>query len=71
MRVVAPKGGVYSTTEGGYPSPRVATTPNNIMTPNAIRQMPLIHQRQTHNNNPFHILSDNEDDDALRSAQTR
>ena len=43
--------------------PRVATTWNNITAPNVIRQMPLIHQHHTRNNNPFQILdSDNNDD---------
>jgi hypothetical protein len=54
-RVVAPCPRVVTT-----PPPRVAATSNNILTPNAIRQMPLFHQRQTCNsNNPFHILSNN------------
>jgi hypothetical protein len=57
-RVIAPCPRVVTT-----PPPRVATISNNITTPNAIRQMPLNHQRQTCNNNPFHILSDNNDDD--------
>jgi hypothetical protein len=33
--------------------PRVATTSNNITAPNFIRQLPLIHQCHTRNNNPF------------------
>ncbi len=47
------------------PPPRVATTSNNITAPNIIRNMPLMHQRQTHNNNPFNILTDNDDDDDI------
>jgi hypothetical protein len=43
------------------PTPRIATTSNNITVPNIIRNMPRIHQRQTHNNNPFHILTDDDD----------
>jgi hypothetical protein len=43
--------------------PRVATTSNNIMAPNTIRQLPIIHQRLTRHNNPFQILSDNDKDD--------
>jgi hypothetical protein len=43
--------------------PKVATTSNNITTPNAIRQMPLNHQHHTCNNNPFHILTNNDDND--------
>ena len=43
--------------------PRVATTSNNITAPNFIRQMPLVHQRHTRNNNPFQILATNDDDD--------
>jgi hypothetical protein len=35
----------------------------SITAPNVIRTMPLVHQRQTRNNNPFHILSDGDDDD--------
>ncbi len=44
------------------PTPRMATTSNNITAPNIIRNMPCIHQRQTRNKNPFHILADNDDD---------
>ncbi len=33
------------------------------MTPDAIRQMPLVNQHHTRNNNPFHILTDNDGDD--------
>ncbi len=58
QRVAAPSLRVANT-----PPPRVATMSNNITAPNAIRHMPLVHQRQTCNNNPFHILSDNDDDD--------
>ena len=43
--------------------PRVATTLNNIIAPNVIRQMPLVHQRHTRNNNPFQILATDDDDD--------
>jgi hypothetical protein len=56
-RVVAPCPRVATT-----PPPRAATTSNNITTPNAFRQMPLIHQRHTCNNNPFHILTNDDDD---------
>ncbi len=45
------------------PPPRVDTTSNNITTTNAIRQMPLVHLRLMQNNNPFHILSNNYNDD--------
>ena len=45
------------------PTPRVATTSNNITAPNFIRTMPLVHQCQTRNNNPFRILSDDDDND--------
>jgi hypothetical protein len=58
LRVVAPCPRVATS-----PPPRVTTTSNNIMTPDAIRQMPLVHQHHTHNNNPFHILSNNDNDD--------
>ncbi len=47
------------------PPPRVATTSNNITSPTTIRQLPLIHQRQTCSNNPFQILADNDDDDDM------
>jgi hypothetical protein len=57
-RVVAPCPRVVTT-----PPPRMATTFNNITTPDAIKQMPLIHQRHARNNNPFHILTDDDDDD--------
>ncbi len=43
------------------PTPRMATTSKNITAPNIIRNMPRIHQRQTCNNNPFHILADDDD----------
>jgi hypothetical protein len=42
------KGGNYSTTKGGYYIKQGHDT-------NAIRQMKLVHQRHTRNNNPFHI----------------
>ncbi len=57
-RVVAPFSRVATP-----PPPRAATTSNNIMTPNAIRQMPLIHQQHTRNNNPFHILTNDDNND--------
>jgi hypothetical protein len=60
QRVAAP-----STRVANAPPPRVATTSNNITAPNVIRTMPLVHQRQTRNNNPFHILSDDDDDDTV------
>ncbi len=47
------------------PPPRVATTSNNITSPTTIRQLPLIHQRQTCSNNPFQILADNNDDNDM------
>ena len=43
--------------------PGVATMSNDIMTPNAIRNQPRLHQRLTRNNNPFAILNDDNDDD--------
>jgi hypothetical protein len=45
------------------PPPRVATMSNNTTAPNVIRQMPLVHQRHTRNNNPFHLLADDNDND--------
>jgi hypothetical protein len=36
---------------------------NNTTAPNVIRQMPLVHQRHTRNNNPFHLLADDNDND--------
>jgi hypothetical protein len=57
-RVVAPCPRVATT-----PPPSVTTTSNNIMMLDAIRQMPLIHQRHTRINNPFHILTNNDDND--------
>jgi hypothetical protein len=57
-RVVAPCLRVATT-----PPPRPATTSNNITRPDAIRKMPLIHQRHTRNNNPFHILTNDDDKD--------
>ena len=47
------------------PPPRVATTSNNTTSPTAIRQLPLIHQRQTRSNNPFQILADDDDKDDM------
>jgi hypothetical protein len=41
----------------------MATTSNNITTPNAIREMPLIHQRHTRSSNPFHIHSNDDNND--------
>jgi hypothetical protein len=63
-RVVEPCPRVVTT-----PPPRVATTSNNSTTPNAIRQMPLIHQCQTCNYNLFHILSNNDDNDDTVGAR--
>jgi hypothetical protein len=45
------------------PPPRVATTLNNITAPNVIRQMPLVHQCHTCNNNPSQILAAAANDD--------
>ena len=47
--------------------PRVATTLNNNTAPNVIRQMLLVHQCNTRNNNLFQILAtnDNADDDTV------
>jgi hypothetical protein len=48
------------------PPPRVATMSNNTTAPNVIQQMPLVHQRHTRNNNPFHLLAnDNNNDDTV------
>jgi hypothetical protein len=58
QRVAAPSPMVANT-----PHPRVATTSNNITAPNVIRHMPLVHQRQIRNNNPFHILSNDDSND--------
>ena len=58
QRVAAPSPRVANA-----PPPRVATTSNNITTPNVIRNMPLVHERHTRNNNPFNILTDDDDDD--------
>jgi hypothetical protein len=44
------------------PTLRMVTTSNNITAPNIIKNMPHIHQCQTCNNNPFHILANNDDD---------
>jgi hypothetical protein len=57
-RVVAPCMRVETT-----PPLRPVTTSNNITRPDAIRQMPLIHQWHTCNNHPFHILTDDDDND--------
>ena len=54
-RMVAPSPRVPN-----VPPPMVATTSNNITTPDIIRNMPLVHQHQTHNNNPFNILTDDD-----------
>jgi hypothetical protein len=45
------------------PPLRVATTSNNTTAPNVIRQMPLVHQRHTRNNYPFHLLANDDDND--------
>ena len=45
--------------------PRVATTSNSITAPETIRQLPRIHQRVTRANNPFDILSDDDDEDTV------
>jgi hypothetical protein len=58
LRVVAPIARVESA-----PPPKVATTLNNITAPNAIRTMPLVHQRHTCNNNLFNIQANDDDDD--------
>jgi hypothetical protein len=58
LRVVAPCLRVATN-----PPTRPATTSNNITRPNAIGQMSLIHQQHTCNNNPFHILTDDDDND--------
>jgi hypothetical protein len=48
------------------PPTRVATTSNNTTAPNVIQQMPLVHQCHTCNNNPFHLLAnDNNNDDTV------
>jgi len=59
-RVAAPSPMVANT-----PPPRVATTLNNIMALNVIRNMQLMHERHTRHNNPFNILADNDDDDMM------
>jgi hypothetical protein len=43
--------------------PRVARTSNTIMVPNTIRQLPIVHQWLTRHNNPFQILTDDDDDE--------
>jgi hypothetical protein len=40
--------------------PRLATMSNTITAPNTIRQFPIVHQRLTWHNNPFHILADDD-----------
>jgi hypothetical protein len=50
------------------PPPRVATTSNNITSPNTIRQIPLTHQCHTCSNNPCHILTDYDDGDDTVAA---
>jgi hypothetical protein len=45
------------------PPLRVATTSNNITSTNFIQHMPLIHQCHTRSNNPFHILTNYDDND--------
>jgi hypothetical protein len=47
---------------------RVAMTSNTITTPCTIRWLPIVHQRLTRHNNPFQILTDNDnnnDDDTV------
>jgi hypothetical protein len=65
QRVAAP-----STRVANAPPTRVATTSNKITAPHVIRTMPLVHQRHTRNNNPFHILSDDDDNDDTVSKPT-
>ncbi len=49
--------------QGWWPHfPGVATTPNNMTSPNVNCQLPLIHQQQTQSNNPFQILTEDDDD---------
>ncbi len=43
--------------------PRVATTLNTITAPSTIRRLPRVHQRVSRHNNPFEILSENNDDE--------
>jgi hypothetical protein len=57
LRVDAPSQRVATT-----PPLRVATTSNNITLPNTIQKMPFIHQRYTCSSNPFHILTNYDDD---------
>jgi hypothetical protein len=59
-RVTAP-----SLRVANVPPPRVATTSNNITAPNVIRNMPLVHQHQTRHNNPFNILTNDDNDDDI------
>jgi hypothetical protein len=58
LRVVVPSPRVVTT-----PPPSAATSSNNITTPDAIRQMPLVHQCHTRNSDPYHILTDDDNDD--------
>jgi hypothetical protein len=46
----------------GAAPPRVATTSNTILALNTIQQLPILHQCLTWYNNPFQILTDDEDD---------
>ncbi len=56
-RVVTPSQRVKTT-----PPPRLASTSNNLTSPNVIRQIPLIQLRHTCSNNLFHILADDDND---------
>ncbi len=63
------KGG-YTKSEGGnHSNAKRLTTSNHIMSPNAIQQMPLIHQHHTRSNNQSHTLAnyDNNDDTVVAS----
>ncbi len=57
-----PRVGVRAPPRVGAPPLRVATSSNNITAPAVTRQLPRVHQRQTRNNNLFHILTDYNDD---------
>jgi hypothetical protein len=59
----APRVAAPSPRVANVPPPRVATTLNNITAPNVIRNMPLVHERHTRHNNPFNILTDDNDND--------
>jgi hypothetical protein len=50
--------------------PRVATTSNTITAPEKIRRLPRIHQRVTRANNPFNILSDDDDNAVVHSNRS-